>query len=152
MKGLGNLSSLLIAGIMASMVIVGMSSFFVDLASNPEYNLSVTNFETPVDEGGFGGFSTFNKSMEITERAKEIKDQVEVMTQTLGPVGVVIGVMFGAVQTVILTIGSISIFQNMVADAVGILRLPIWMETALFGIIIIIVVFTILSAVLKWRV
>ena len=143
---------MLIAAIMASLVIVGMSSFFVDLASNPEYNLSVTKFETPVDEGGYGNFSTFRQVDEISEKAAEIKDQVEVMTQTLGPVGVVIGVMFGAVQTLLLTIGSIGIFQNMIGDAMLIIGLPPWLGIALIAIVIIIIVFTILSAVLKWRV
>ena len=148
MKG-GNLSSLLIAVIMTSIIVIGMSSFFVDIASNPAYNLSVTKLETPIEEGGFGNFSTFRQIKEITKEAEEIKESTEKMTKDIP--SMIVGFLTGAINTIGLIFGSVSIFGNMISDAMLIIGLPPWLGMALIAIVIIIIVFTILSAVMKWR-
>lgn len=145
MKGLGPIANLLIAVLIVSMIAMGLSSFYVNLAQT--YNLNTTYYEGDTVKE----LQSFKQIEEITSKTQDFKNKTESITQHI-PGTEVINILTGAFGAVSLAFNSVFIFQNMIGDAVAIIGVPAWAGTAILGIVIIIIVFTILSAGLKWRV
>ncbi len=147
MSNLGNIGALLVSILMVGMVATGLSMFYVDLADNPEYNISRTFYDSQGRE-----LQSFKQINATLEQVKGIKDKTEQLTQTIPVVGTLIGVLVAAYDALMMVFSSFFIFQNMITDTVVILGLPEFLGLAIMGIIIIIIIFTILAAAVKWRV
>ncbi len=147
MSNLGNIGSLLVAILMVSIVATGLSMFYVDLADNPEYNISRTFYDSQGRE-----LQSFKQINTTLEQVKGIKDKTEQLTQTIPVVGTLIGVLVAAYDALMMVFSSFFIFQNMITDTILILGLPDFLGLAIMGIIIITIIFTILAAAVKWRV
>lgn len=147
MNNLGNIGSLLVLILMVSIVATGLSMFYVDLADNPEYNISRTFYDSQGRE-----LQSFRQINTTLEQVEGIKDKTEQLTQTIPVVGTLIGVLVAAYDALMMVFSSFFIFQNMITDTVLILGLPEFLGLAIMGIIIIIIIFTILAAAVKWRV
>lgn len=147
MSNLGNIGTLLVSILMVSIVATGLSMFYVDLADNPEYNISRTFYDSQGRE-----LQSFKQINTTLEQVEGIKDKTEQLTQTIPVVGTIIGVLVAAYDALMMIFSSFFIFQNMITDTILILGLPDFLGLAIMGIIIITIIFTILAAAVKWRV
>jgi len=134
-------SQLVMSLLLFSAVAVGLSSFYVDVASN----YSIT--ESQLSDFG----TTFNKYSTINEKLENMRSKL-LNFQVLNPL------TWGNVVTLVIDIFSIifdlpTIIHNLITDMVTISGfLPSWTVWLVEGVIFIIVIFAALKAINKYEV
>ena len=143
--------SLMIALLLFSGVVVGMSIFYGDLTSSTNlasYGLTAGQIAniSPEDLG------TLGVANEITQQTKDIEDTLKQQPTGITPVDLAWGYINAGLSAITLPLNAVALFGNMINDVTGFLNLPAWVGGIVLGVISIIIVFEILSAYLKWRI
>lgn len=137
---MGDIKIIIIAAIIFSGVIVGISNFYGDIAS--AYNIQSTDV------------SFLNKSLELANEVRALQNRT-----AQPPAQSELGVFnpFSAIEVAKLSGKSVDILITMVGDAsdptrtnLGSASLPSWASIVIIGVLMTIVLFVIVRAWLKW--
>jgi len=141
----------LIGLLLFSGVIIGMSAFYGDLTdpSNlASYGLSSGEIANISPEN----LASRNVTIEITQKTAEIEEALKKETTGITAVDVAWGYINAALNAVTLPLTALFVFTNMISDTVTFLHLPAWIGGIALSIIAVIIIMTIMSAYLKWRI
>lgn len=142
--------ALMIGLLLFSGVLVGMSTFYVDLTSSTNLAAYGLNSEqianiSPED------LSSRSVADDITQRTKDIEETLKQRPTGLTAVDVAWGYINAALSAITLPLTAVSLFTNMINDVSIFLNIPSWVGGIVIGVIVIIILFEIVSAYLKWR-
>jgi len=131
---MGNLQKLIISMIVVSIVIVGMNSFYVSSANTYGANYTDTAY--------------MNIANDTLEQVKDVQEQTETATSQ-GILGVGLALVEGGISSLKLLFSTTDLFSAMITNFGDVLGIGAY--TGYFiGIVVIIVVLGILSAVVRW--
>jgi hypothetical protein len=145
MKGLGNISMFLVALFVMFMVVLGMTNFYVDLSGKYGINMDYYHGEA----NNLTSFKVINSTL---DKVEAIKNVTTTMTQNPTIITATWGFIVSAFGAFEIVWQSVAVFTSMIGDVVSILGLPSYVGLAFEAILIVVIVFTILSAALKWSV
>lgn len=146
MKALGNISMLLVALFVMMLVVTGMSSFLVDMANHYEYN--ITYYTDP--NGVVKNLDTFKDiNRTLTSQVINTSNSAGEMAKYTLPYS---DFLVSAFRSLTLATQSLNIFTNIISDTQTILGIPSEIGDLILMIVTVIIIFTIISAALKWRI
>lgn len=148
---MAEIRSLIIALLLFTGVTMGLSMFYVDLTSSTNlsaYGLTAGQIAniTPAD------LSSMQTANNITQQAKDIETKLSATPTNIPAVDVSLGYITAAIEALSLPLSATSLYTNMLADATTYFGLPAWVSVIIFGIIVIVIIFEIMSAYLKWKI
>lgn len=150
--------SLMIAIVVFSGVFTGMSTFYVDFI-HPEnlhsYGLNTTEVATITSYFNENNISQITETDTITDKTERIK---EALTNTDNPyanvplVGDVYRFLLLGYAGIQIPLESVNTFQNIASNVDLIPGIPSWIIGIIITVILVMIVFAVMSAFLKWKV
>lgn len=148
---MAEIRQLMIGLLIFSGVVIGMAQFYGDVTSDANlqaygYNSTQITAINPQD------LSSKNVTNQITSTTTQVKETLEEEKTGLSGVDLAWGYINSALNVVALPLTAMALFTNLITDAVGLLGIPPFITSIVLGIIVIIIVFEIMGAFLKWKV
>lgn len=132
-----NITSTLFLGIIiASAMIIGASLFTGTL---------LNNYSVPTED-----LSYLNQTDALSDQMDQLKEKVTETTKITG-IDVLDRLLVGAYETTKLIFGIGDLYESFITDTAAAIGLPSWFTSMLVIVVFIIVVFSIISIIVKWR-
>lgn len=148
---MAELRSFLIGLLLFSGVIMGISVFYTDLTSSANlasYGYSAEQIANMTPED----LSTKDVTEEINQKVSEIENKLRRRPTGNPSVDASWDYLNAALGALTLPLAAVDLMTTMVADTSNMLGIPPWFGSLVIGIIVLVVVFELLSAYLKWRI
>lgn len=134
---MGEIRNFAISLLLVVAVVMGLSSFYTNMASS--YGL---------DLGGQSNLTAFDKLQNLTAKADEMRTSTESLASNLP--GQIVLVLTAGFSTVNIVFESFAIFTTMVSETVGIIGIPPWFADIIIVIVTLVIVFAIIAAAVRW--
>lgn len=136
---MSELRDMIIGLIMFSGLVVGFSTFYGNIATT--YGKTYTDL------------AFLNATSRTNTMVNQLKSSVETTRMTgIAIVDIPLTIASGVYNTLKLLFGSVNIFSSLLTDLTSIFGIPGWVVVMVMGIISTIIVFEIISGVLRYRV
>jgi len=134
------LSAILITLLLIGGFVTGFASFYGGLSS--QYSKSSKNFTTMVQSEEI--YERINTSMQTMKQAEQNNT---IVTQIVAVVSAPLNLLYGAFNAGMLVLQTPTYFGNILTDLMTLTNIPSWIQTMVYGIITVIVLFAIIEFV-----
>lgn len=135
------LRDMVIGVLFMSMIAIGMSSVFVDLSSN---------YSVPLDENNLSSFKNLNSTLSML-KAMDNQTTSSVL-QNIPIMSFFASLTLGGINLIRFVFSIPSLFINMIGDVTAIIGLPPQFSLFIEAVLITIILFTVISVLVKWKV
>jgi len=132
------LAEILITLLLIGGFVTGFAGFYGGLAS--QYSKSSTNFTTMVQSEQIA--ERINSTMQTMEQAEQEKG---IISQVVAVVSAPLNLLYGAFNAGMLVLQTPTYFGNIINDLMVVSGIPFWVQTMVYGIITVIVLFAIIQ-------
>jgi len=132
------LATILITLLLIGGFVTGFAGFYGALAT--QYGMSSKNFTTMVQSEEIA--ERINTTMQTMETAEQEKG---IVSQVIAVVSAPLNLLYGAFNSGMLVLQTPTYFGNILNDLMGLTNIPFWVQTMVYGIITVIVLFAIIT-------